>query len=60
MKIMIEASVYNKYKDIVIAIDGDGSFLNVCVSKVNSQTKDIFYGDSLTIDTAFIGKETDK
>ena len=25
MKIMIEKSVYNKFDDIIIAIDGDGS-----------------------------------
>ena len=60
MKIMIEASVYNRYKDIVIAIDGDGSILHVGVSKVNSQTNDVYYGDGITIDTDSIGKETDK
>lgn len=59
MKIMIEASVYNRYKDIVIAIDGDGSVLHVGISKVNSSTGDMYYGDGLTIDTAFIGKEAD-
>jgi hypothetical protein len=59
MKIMIEASVYNRYKDIVIAIDGDGSILHVSVSKV-SRTGDTFYGDGITIDTYFIGKEADK
>jgi hypothetical protein len=60
MKIMIEASVYSKYKDVVIAIDGDGSILHVSVSKVNSRTGDTFYGDGITIDTDFIGKEVDK
>jgi hypothetical protein len=60
MKIMIEASVYNRYKDIVIAIDGDGSILHVSVSKVNSLTGDTLYGDGMTIDTDFIGKEADK
>lgn len=60
MKIMIEASVYNRYKDIVIAIDGDGSVLHVCVSKVDAKTKDVFYGDGITIDTDYIGKEFDK
>lgn len=57
MKIMIEASVYNRYQDIVIAIDGDGSILHVCVSKVNNLTQDTYYGDGLTIDTDYIGKE---
>lgn len=57
MKIMIEASVYNRYKDIVIAIDGDGSILNVGISKVDSLTSDTFYGDGITIDTDSIGKE---
>lgn len=60
MKIMIEASVYNKYKDIVIAIDGDGSILHICVSKVDGRTSDTYYGDGLSIDTDFIGKEVDK
>ena len=60
MKIMIEASMYNKYKDIVIAIDGDGSILHVGISKVNSRTGNTFYGDGITIDTDFIGKEVDK
>ena len=60
MKIMIEASVYNKYKDIVIAIDGDGPILNVCVSKVDYSTSNIYYGDGLSIDTDSIGKEVDK
>ena len=59
MKIMIEASMYNRYKDIVIAIDGEGSILHVCVSKVDTKTKDAFYGDDITIDTDFIGKEAD-
>ena len=57
MKIMIEAGVYNKYKDIVIAIDGDGSILHVSVSKVDSLTRNVVYGDGLSIDTDFIGKE---
>jgi len=60
MKIMIEACVYNKYKDIVIAIDGDGSILHVSVSKINSQTSDVYYGDGITVDTYSIGKEADK
>lgn len=60
MKIMIEASVYNRYKDIVISIDGEGSILHVCVSKVDAKTKDIVYGDGITIDTDYIGKEADK
>ncbi len=60
MKIMIESSVYSRYKDIVIAIDGDGSILHVCVSKVDVKTKDVFYGDGITIDTDSIGKEADK
>jgi len=60
MKIMIEASVYNKYEDVVIAIDGDGSILHVSVSKVDGHTNDTFYGDGITIDTDFIGKEYDK
>ena len=37
MKIFIEASVYNKYKDIIIAIDGDDSVLNVQVSKEDAK-----------------------
>ena len=57
MKIMIEASVYNRYKDIVIAIDGDGSILHVGISKVDSLTSNTVYGDGITIDTDFIGKE---
>jgi len=57
MKIMIEASVYNRYKDIVIAIDGDGSILHIGISKVDSLTSDTVYGDGITIDTDFIGKE---
>lgn len=57
MKIMIEASVYNRYKDIVISIDGDGSILHAGISKVDSLTNDIFYGDGVTIDTDSIGKE---
>ena len=57
MKIMIEASVYNRYNDIVIAIDGDGSILHVGISKVDSLTSDTFYGDGITIDTDSIGKE---
>ena len=60
MKIMIEASVYNRYNDIVISIDGDSSILHVGISKVNSLTHDIYYGDGVTIDTNFIGKEADK
>ena len=60
MKIMIEASVYNRYKDIVIAIDGDGSILHVVISKVDSSTCNTFYGDGLTIDTDYIGKEVDE
>ena len=60
MKIMIEASVYSKYKDVVISIDGDGSIIHVSVSKVNSLTGDTSYGDGMTIDTDFIGKESDK
>ena len=60
MKIMIEASVYNKYKDIVIAIDGDGTILHVGVSKVDYSTSNIYYGDGLSIDTDSIGKEADK
>ena len=60
MKIMIEASVYNGYKDIVIAIDGDGSILHIGVSKVNGRTGDTFFGDGITIDTDYIGKEADK
>lgn len=60
MKIMIEASVYNKYKDIVIAIDGDGSVLHVSVSKVNSRTHDVYYGDGVSIDTDSIVKEADE
>lgn len=56
MKIFIEASVYNEYKDIIIAIDGDGSVLNVQVSKKDAKG-DIYYGDGLTIDTNTIGKE---
>lgn len=57
MKIMIEASVYNRYKDIVIAIDGDGSILHVGISKVDSLTSNTIYGDGLAIDTDYIGKE---
>lgn len=57
MKIMIEASVYNKYKDIVIAIDGDGSVLHVGISKVDSKTSDTFYGDGIAVDTDAIGKD---
>jgi hypothetical protein len=57
---MIEASVYNRYKDIVIAIDGDGSIIHVSVSKVNSRTGAMFYGDGITIDTDFIEKEADE
>lgn len=57
MKIMIEASVYNKYKDIVISIDGDGSILHVGISKVDCRTSNTVYGDGLSIDTDFIGKE---
>lgn len=49
MKIMIEASVYNKYKDIVIAIDGDGSILHIGISKVNNATKDVYYIDGINI-----------
>lgn len=60
MKIMIEACVYNKYKDVVIAIDGDGSILHIGISKVNSSTGDTFYGDGITIDTDFIGKEANE
>lgn len=57
MKIMIEASAYNRYKDIVIAIDGDGSILHVGIYKVDNLTSDTFYGDGVTIDTDSIGKE---
>lgn len=60
MKIMIEACVYNKYKDIVIAIDGDGSILHVSVYKINSQTSDVYYGDGITVDTDSIGKEAEE
>ena len=60
MKIMIEACVYNKYKDIVIAIDGDGSILHVSVSKINSQTSDLYYGDGITVDTDSIGEEAEE
>ena len=60
MKIMIEASTYNRYKDIVIAIDGDGSILHVSISKVKGNTGDIFYGDGITVDTDFIGQEYNK
>jgi hypothetical protein len=56
MKIMIEASVYNRYEDIVIAIDGDGSILNIQVSKKDYKGN-IYYGDGLTIDTNTISKE---
>ena len=56
MKIMIEASVYNNYKDIVISIDGDCSILHVGISKVDSLTSNTIYGDGLTIDTDFIEK----
>ena len=56
MKIFIEASVYNKYKDIMIAIDGDGSVLNVQVSKKDAKGN-IYYGDGLSIDTNTIGKQ---
>lgn len=56
MKIMIEASVYNRYEDIVIAIDGDGSILNIQVSK-KGHKGNIYYGDGLSIDTNTIGKE---
>ena len=60
MKIMIEASTYNRYKDIVIAIDGDGSILHVGISKVDCLTSDTFYGDGITIDTDSIGREAGK
>ena len=56
MKIMIEASVYNRYKDIVIAIDGDGSVLHVGISKADNTTKEVWYGDGVTIDTDSIGR----
>ena len=56
MKIMIEASVYNRHENIVIAIDGDGSILNIQVSKKDYKGN-IYYGDGLTIDTNTIGEE---
>ena len=58
MKIMIEACVYNRYKDVVIYIDGDGPILNILVSKKGKDNK-IYVGDGLTIDTDSIIKEAD-
>lgn len=58
MKIMIEACVYNRYKDVVISIDGDGPILNILVSKKGKDNK-IYVGDGLTIDTDSIIKEAD-
>ena len=57
MKIMIEASVYSKYTDIVIAIDGDGPYLHIGVFKVESRTCDTYYLDGVSIDTDSIRKE---
>lgn len=57
MKIMIEANVYNRFKDVVISIDGDGSVLHVRISKVNDITGDTFYGGGVSIDTDSIEKE---
>ena len=51
--------MYNKYKDIVIAIDGDGSILNIGVSKVDFRTSNTIYGDGISVDTDYIGKEAD-
>ena len=50
MKIMIEKSVYNKFDDIIIAIDGDGSILHVQVSKKDARDN-FYFLDSMTIDT---------
>lgn len=57
MKIMIEASVYNQYKDIVIAIDGDGSILHIGISKVNKTTNETWYADGISVDTDSIGRK---
>lgn len=57
MKIMIEASVYSKYNDIVIAIDGDGPYLHVGVSRVKSSTCDTYYLDGICIDTDLTREE---
>lgn len=56
MKIMVEANVYHQYKNIIIAIDGDGQVLHVSVSKMDTKGN-IYYGDGLTIDTNTIGKD---
>lgn len=57
MKIMIEASVYSKFSDIVIAIDGDGPYLHVGVSRVKDSTCDTYYLDGICVDTDRMGKE---
>ena len=56
MKIMFEASTYNRYRDIVISIDGQGSILNVQISKKDDRGN-IYFGDGLTVDTDLIGKD---
>lgn len=56
MKIMIEKSVYNKFDDIIIAIDGDGSILHVQASKKDARDN-FYFLDSMTIDTAVKQKD---
>lgn len=51
MKIMIEASVYNAFKDVVIAIDGEpNGVMNVLLSRIDDRG-DTFVLDGLTVDT---------
>lgn len=51
MKIMIEASVYNAFKDVVISIDGEpNGVMNVLVSRINDSGH-TFVLDGLTVDT---------
>ena len=52
MKIMIEASVYNRFKDIVISIDGEegSGIMNVTIGRTNDNG-DFFVLDGMTVDT---------